>query len=76
MMPALVLALSGSLLKTYPILGNGSSQSGMTAFQDYNERFRPFIEEVQAEVIDFGLDVLIPRTDEAIQKRYKDGLGF
>lgn len=36
------------------------------AFKEYNESFRPFIEEVQASVIDFGLEMLIPRTEEAI----------
>ena len=46
------------------------------AFQEYNERFRPFIEQVQAEVIDFGLDALIPGTEEAIRKRNEDGFGF
>jgi len=46
------------------------------AFQEYNETLRPFIEEVQAEVVDFGLDAFIPRTEEAIQKRNKEGLGF
>lgn len=39
------------------------------AFQEYNVSFRPFIEEVQAGVIDFGLDMLIPRTEEAIRER-------
>ncbi|KLT63745.1 FAD-dependent monooxygenase [Pedobacter sp. BMA] len=46
------------------------------AFRAYNESFRPFIDDVQAQVIDFGLDVLIPRTEEAIQNRYQNGLGF
>jgi 2-polyprenyl-6-methoxyphenol hydroxylase-like FAD-dependent oxidoreductase len=46
------------------------------AFQEYNETLRPFIEEVQAGVVDFGLDAFIPRTEEAIQKRNKEGLGF
>lgn len=46
------------------------------AFQEYNETFRSFIEEVQAGVVDFGLDILIPRTEEAILKRYKDGFGL
>lgn len=41
------------------------------AFQEYNESFRPFIEEVQADVINFGLEVLIPRTEEAIRERNK-----
>jgi 2-polyprenyl-6-methoxyphenol hydroxylase-like FAD-dependent oxidoreductase len=38
------------------------------AFQDYNESFRPFIEEVQANALN-TLDVLIPKTEEAIRKR-------
>jgi 2-polyprenyl-6-methoxyphenol hydroxylase-like FAD-dependent oxidoreductase len=38
------------------------------AFQDYNESFRPFIEEVQANAVN-TLDVLIPKTKEAIRKR-------
>ncbi|WP_293308297.1 FAD-dependent monooxygenase [Pedobacter sp. UBA5917] len=46
------------------------------AFQDYNSSLRPFIEQVQSEVIDFGLDVLIPRTEEAIIKRNKEGFNF
>jgi len=39
------------------------------AFQEYDQSFRPFIEEVQAGVIDFGLEMLIPRTEEAIFER-------
>jgi 2-polyprenyl-6-methoxyphenol hydroxylase-like FAD-dependent oxidoreductase len=46
------------------------------AFKEYNENFRPFIEEVQATVVDFGLNAFIPRTEEAIRKRNKDGFGF
>jgi len=46
------------------------------AFQEYNKRFRPFIEEVQAVVVDFGLNAFIPRTEEAIRKRNKEGFGF
>jgi 2-polyprenyl-6-methoxyphenol hydroxylase-like FAD-dependent oxidoreductase len=38
------------------------------AFRDYNESFRPFIEEVQANAIN-TLDVLIPKTEEAIRER-------
>jgi 2-polyprenyl-6-methoxyphenol hydroxylase-like FAD-dependent oxidoreductase len=38
------------------------------AFQDYNESFRPFIEEVQANAVN-TLDVLIPKTEESIRKR-------
>lgn len=39
------------------------------AFQDYNKDFRPFIEEVQANAVRFGLEVMVPRTKEAIRKR-------
>jgi 2-polyprenyl-6-methoxyphenol hydroxylase-like FAD-dependent oxidoreductase len=46
------------------------------AFQEYNNSFRPFIEEVQAGVVEFGLDALIPRTEEAIIKRNREGFGF
>lgn len=46
------------------------------AFVEYNLSFRPFIEDVQAEVLDFALDVLIPKTEEAIIKRNKEGFGF
>jgi len=46
------------------------------AFREYNKSFRPFIEEVQADVVNFGLDMLIPRTEEAIRKRNKEGPGF
>lgn len=46
------------------------------AFQDYNLSLRPFIEQVQSEVVDFGLDVLIPKTEEAVIKRNKEGFNF
>lgn len=39
------------------------------AFREYNNSFRPFIEEVQADVVNFGLEQLIPRTEEAIRVR-------
>lgn len=39
------------------------------AFQDYNEKFRPFIEEVQANAVSFGLEMLVPRTEEDIRNR-------
>ena len=46
------------------------------AFQDYNKTFRPFIEEVQERVLTIGLDVLVPRTEEAIRKRNTGEFGF
>lgn len=39
------------------------------AFQEYNKSFRPFIEEVQANAVKFGVEFLIPRTEEAIKER-------
>jgi 2-polyprenyl-6-methoxyphenol hydroxylase-like FAD-dependent oxidoreductase len=39
------------------------------AFLEYNQSFRPFIEEVQAAAVSFGLEMLIPRTEEAIRER-------
>lgn len=39
------------------------------AFKEYNESFRPFIEEVQAQAVRFGLEGLCPRTEEAIRRR-------
>ncbi|MET0790095.1 MAG: FAD-dependent monooxygenase [Polyangiaceae bacterium] len=39
------------------------------AFQEYERSFRPFIEEVQAEAVRFGLEGLCPRTEEAIRSR-------
>lgn len=46
------------------------------AFKEYNQSFRPFIEEIQAEVVNFALDTLVPGTEEAILKRNKEGFGF
>ncbi|MBS7564259.1 FAD-dependent monooxygenase [Mucilaginibacter sp. Bleaf8] len=43
------------------------------AFQEYNTTFRPFIEEVQANAVNFGLESLVPRTEEVIRKRNKEG---
>ncbi|NBC68906.1 hypothetical protein [Paenibacillus sacheonensis] len=39
------------------------------AFQAYNKSFRPFIEDVQASAAQFGLEFLVPRTEEAIRAR-------
>jgi 2-polyprenyl-6-methoxyphenol hydroxylase-like FAD-dependent oxidoreductase len=47
-----------------------------SALNHYNESFHPFIEEIQEQVLNFGLDMLIPRTEEAISKRNKEGFGF
>lgn len=39
------------------------------AFKAYDESFRPFVEQVQADAVRFGLEGLCPRTEEAIRKR-------
>ena len=39
------------------------------AFVEYDASFRPFIEQVQADAVRFGLEALCPRTEEAIRKR-------
>ena len=46
------------------------------AFQEYNNSFRPFIEQLQADVLNYNIDALIPKTEEAINKRNKEGFGF
>jgi 2-polyprenyl-6-methoxyphenol hydroxylase-like FAD-dependent oxidoreductase len=45
------------------------------AFQDYNKELRPFIEEVQEGAVNM-LEILLPRTEEDIRKRYAEGFGF
>jgi len=39
------------------------------AFQEYNDSLRPFVENVQAQAVDFGLEMFVPRTEEALQRR-------
>lgn len=39
------------------------------AFEEYNTSLRPFIEQVQADAVAFGLDTFAPRTAEAIRAR-------
>ncbi|CAN7441621.1 FAD-dependent monooxygenase [Paenibacillus sp. LjRoot56] len=39
------------------------------AFQECNKSFRPFIEDVQASAAKFGVEFLVPRTEEAIRER-------
>jgi 2-polyprenyl-6-methoxyphenol hydroxylase-like FAD-dependent oxidoreductase len=46
------------------------------AFHQYNEGFRPVIEAIQTQAIEFGLALFMPDTEEAIQKRNEQlGLG-
>lgn len=39
------------------------------AFQEYNNSLRPFIERVQAQAVEFGLEMFVPRSEEAIRRR-------
>jgi 2-polyprenyl-6-methoxyphenol hydroxylase-like FAD-dependent oxidoreductase len=39
------------------------------AFQEYDESFRPTVEEIQAHAVEIGLEMYMPRSEEAIQKR-------
>lgn len=39
------------------------------AFREYDEKLRPFIDEVQADAVRVGLETLVPRTEEAIRER-------
>jgi 2-polyprenyl-6-methoxyphenol hydroxylase-like FAD-dependent oxidoreductase len=40
------------------------------AFRSYDERLRPFIDEIQSGAVAFGLETLVPLTQEAIDARY------
>jgi 2-polyprenyl-6-methoxyphenol hydroxylase-like FAD-dependent oxidoreductase len=39
------------------------------AFDEYNRTFRPFVEQIQAEVVEGGIDFFIPKTADAIRER-------
>jgi 2-polyprenyl-6-methoxyphenol hydroxylase-like FAD-dependent oxidoreductase len=38
-------------------------------FQEYNDSLRPFVEDVQAQAVSFGLEMFVPRSEEALQRR-------
>ena len=47
------------------------------AFREYDQKFRPFIDQVQAEAVKTGLEMLVPRTEAAIRERNaKTGAAF
>ena len=47
-----------------------------TAFREYNESFRPIVEQIQAHAVEFGLEMFMPRSEEAIQRRNRQlGIG-
>jgi 2-polyprenyl-6-methoxyphenol hydroxylase-like FAD-dependent oxidoreductase len=39
------------------------------AFHDYERKFRPAIQAIQAQAVEFGLEIFMPASQEAIQKR-------
>jgi 2-polyprenyl-6-methoxyphenol hydroxylase-like FAD-dependent oxidoreductase len=39
------------------------------AFEVYDESFRPVVEAIQTQAVEFGLQMFLPRSDEAIQER-------
>ena len=40
-----------------------------TAFQKYDDSFRPLIEGIQAQAVAFGLEMFMPSSEKAIQRR-------
>jgi 2-polyprenyl-6-methoxyphenol hydroxylase-like FAD-dependent oxidoreductase len=40
-----------------------------TAFREYDTTFRPIIEQIQTEAVAVGLEMFMPRTEEAIERR-------
>jgi 2-polyprenyl-6-methoxyphenol hydroxylase-like FAD-dependent oxidoreductase len=40
-----------------------------TAFQLYDESFRPTVEAIQTQAVEFGLEIFLPRSKDAIQER-------
>jgi 2-polyprenyl-6-methoxyphenol hydroxylase-like FAD-dependent oxidoreductase len=40
-----------------------------TAFAEYNRSLRPFVEDVQAQAIAFGLEMFVPTTEESLRRR-------
>ena len=46
------------------------------AFQEYNQKLRPFIEETQATALTMLRDFFIPGTEEAIRERNAQGIPF
>ncbi|GAB2571723.1 FAD-dependent oxidoreductase [Paractinoplanes abujensis] len=53
-------------------LGDALEQHGTdidAAFKEYDRSLRPFVEDVQADVVSFGLATFFPATEDEIQKR-------
>jgi 2-polyprenyl-6-methoxyphenol hydroxylase-like FAD-dependent oxidoreductase len=46
------------------------------AFNEYHQSFRPIIEAIQAQAVEFGLEIFMPSSEKALQKRNEQlGLG-
>ena len=39
------------------------------AFQEYKDSLRSFVEDVQTQAVNFGLEMFLPRSKEALQRR-------
>ena len=39
------------------------------AFQEYNDSLRPFVEDVQAQAVHFGMEMFVPSSEEALRNR-------
>ncbi|WP_118973378.1 FAD-dependent monooxygenase [Taibaiella koreensis] len=61
------LAMQGATILAKELHANDDYK---TAFANYNQTYRPFVESVQAR-INRGMEYLVPETEEGIQKAYK-----
>ncbi|MBI3223473.1 MAG: FAD-dependent monooxygenase [Mycolicibacterium cosmeticum] len=61
------LALEGAAALAGAMRGYGTDYE--RAFRDYEERLRPLVDEIQTAAVTFGLESLVPMTQEAIDAR-------
>ncbi|MFT3772639.1 MAG: FAD-dependent monooxygenase [Minicystis sp.] len=61
------LAIDGAAALADAMRAHGGDHT--RAFRAYDEKLRPFIDQVQAEAVRVGLETLVPRTEEAIRER-------
>ena len=79
--PSPAAGMGGSLaIEGAAALGNAMQWADgdlARAFRRYEDTFRPFVEEVQADAVRAGLESLVPRTEEAIRERNsRTDMGF
>ncbi len=71
--PSPAAGMGGSLaIDGAATLGDALRSAGgdhALAFRNYDDNFRPFIDEVQADAVRVGLETLVPRTEDAIRER-------